>query len=646
MTLLKPTLIVKRLIVYQNNHIAFDCPFHNGVNVIRGRNSSGKTTIMDLLAFSLGSENIRWKPEALLCTETLVEVELNGEIACFKREISEESQRPLSIFYGDSNKALTAPFTQWNTFPFKRSQNKISFSQAIFTMLDLPIAQGEGSSNITMHQILRVLYADQPSIHSPIFRIDAFDSSLTKETVGEYLCGIFNNELYDAQIRLREVDLLLTTKVDALKSIFNILGHAGKSDELVDIDTKLKNLEKERNELIDKLITLKTNRVPSNNEDKNLLEANSIREKLNNAKQSELRALSQKEKLNLDIADTSLFICELKDRLINITQSSETKNYFGNVQFNFCPSCFHETKAIKQDKNTCHLCKEILNEESSNSQLLRMKNEIALQVKESESLINKKEEELKTIELQLPSLNKEVKKLSQDYNLLASVWVSPLESEIESTSRLIGKLDSEINQAHENRKLLSIITNLKEERTQLENKKVTLQQIIENQEIKQEIIKKELARIISDIMVRLLKLDLPLQKEFISPHEITFDFSKSEVYVNGAKNFSESSAVILRHLFHLALLSSSMEKEYMRLPHFLMLDGIDDGGMEKERSHNLQEIIVNECLNYKFDYQVIFATSEINPKFENSALVVGDYFNPEKRSLNIKSLFNDKPSMK
>ena len=98
MIFLKPTLSVRRLIVQQGGHRAFDCEFHDGVNIVRGRNSSGKTTIMDLLAYSLGAENIRWKPEALLCSATMVEVHLNGVPATLLREIEREGQRPLNIF--------------------------------------------------------------------------------------------------------------------------------------------------------------------------------------------------------------------------------------------------------------------------------------------------------------------------------------------------------------------------------------------------------------------------------------------------------------------------------------------------------------------------------------------------------------------
>jgi hypothetical protein len=58
--------------------------------------------------------------------------------------------------------------------------------------------------------------------------------------------------------------------------------------------------------------------------------------------------------------------------------------------------------------------------------------------------------------------------------------------------------------------------------------------------------------------------------------------------------------------------------------------------MEKERSHRLQEIIVDECSRYEVNYQLIFATSEINPAFEETDLVVGRFFTPEARSLDVR----------
>ena len=140
---------------------------------------------------------------------------------------------------------------------------------------------------------------------------------------------------------------------------------------------------------------------------------------------------------------------------------------------------------------------------------------------------------------------------------------------------------------------------------------------------------------VAQTLGRLLREDLNRQAEFQKADNIQFSFTDNIVAVEGATQFSESSTVVLRHLFHLALLSASTRIPEMRLPRFLMLDGIEDGGMELERSYRLQEIIVNECAKFTCDYQLIFATSQIAPKLENEKYVVARQFSENSRSLYI-----------
>src|ERR1041384_6179440 len=100
MTLFKPTLHVRRLKIKQGGSTAFDERFHQGVNIIRGHNSSGKTTVLDFLAHSLGSENIAWKPEALLCDNVFIEIHANGVPITLQRPVSEKALNPTQIFWG------------------------------------------------------------------------------------------------------------------------------------------------------------------------------------------------------------------------------------------------------------------------------------------------------------------------------------------------------------------------------------------------------------------------------------------------------------------------------------------------------------------------------------------------------------------
>lgn len=134
----QPYLFLKRLIVVsKQGKIAFDEKFHEGVNIIRGVNSSGKSTISNFIFFALGGDFNNWTREALLCESVFAEVEINGKVYTFKREVSESVGRPLSIFWGDFEASRTS-VEGWQTFPYKQTDNQISFSTVIFGLLNFP----------------------------------------------------------------------------------------------------------------------------------------------------------------------------------------------------------------------------------------------------------------------------------------------------------------------------------------------------------------------------------------------------------------------------------------------------------------------------------------------------------------------------
>ncbi|WP_042956390.1 ATP-binding protein [Pseudomonas brassicacearum] len=635
MTFLKPTLKISRLVVMQGGHHAFDCEFHLGVNVIRGRNTSGKTTVMDMLAYSLGAENIRWKPHALQCSSVMVEVALNGQPATLLREISSEVQRPISIFWGEINKALQAGPNLWERYPFKRSDQKISFSQALFVALDLPQAQGQGAANLTMHQLLRVLYADQPSVHSPIFRMDSFDSALTRETIGGYLCGVYNDELYTAQLRVREVNKSLDKKIAELRGIFRVLGRSGQTPDLDASRNVIEELEAKRIKLTEYVEELKTTRVLSKKDSNEAAKiADSLRGRLSAARRYESTLKDALAAVELDISDSRLFLQELNSRLQSLDESKITRQYLGDLPFQFCPGCLSE---IKNDgaAHACQLCKSVIGE-AGDTQLLRMRNELSIQIKESNALLGFKEEEAAKLRQDVPLATQEVRKLEKEYRSVSSSWSSDIETVLEKTGRSLGVLDEEVRQAHEKQKLFSVIQELQKQRDDLAKELSELEEMVVSLVAGQESRKVEVSKVLEKNMIRLLKLDLPLQPEFVGAHTVKYDFEENSVYVNGSRNFSESSTVVLRHIFHLALLSTSLQLGFMRVPRFMMLDGIDDGGMEQDRSHNLQKVIVEECGSYSSDYQLIFATSEIHPDIESSGMVVSRFFSPDSRSLDVR----------
>ncbi len=634
MTMLKPSLFIDELIVFKDGYEVFKTKFHKGVNIVRGHNSSGKTTVLDFLAYSLGAENIPWKQEALLCDTSMAQISLNGRAITVRRDVNEKILNPMYIFWGNMEGALKANFSEWEVFPFKRSSAKISFTQALLLALDLSEAQGDGASNLTMHQFLRVLYADQPSLHSPIFRVDSFDSSLTRTTVGNYLCGIYDDALYSAQLEKRELDKFINSLASELKSIFSVLARSGQDVSLDFFQNQINSMERERVKVIEELNSIKANRVVNKINSSQTADTN-LRKNLDKAKIALINDQDQLTNIELQLADSNKFIREIQTRLRSIEESGITRRYFGSISFTFCPCCLSEVKKEESKDSHCSLCKNPLETAAADGQVLRMKNELRIQLQESEQINRELQTQASKINSNLPSLKQELKRLEGMYKESTTVWSSDMEAAVENLSRKIGAYDQEIKALYDSQKLALVIQELQARKEAMQTRMNEIDSVIEKLEFSQLERQKIVALTIADTLQKLLRKDLDRQKEFNEASSVTFSFSDNEITVNGANKFSESSTVLLRHLFHIAMLSASVKLPLMRLPRLMILDGIEDGGMELPRAHLLQEIIVEECNTFEVDYQLIFATSQIAPSLDVEALVVGRSFSEDNRSLEI-----------
>ena len=187
MTSLKPSLRLNRLVVTLGGNAVYDQPFHAGVNIIRGENSHGKSTIADLIFFLLGGDYSDWKPEALDCDYVTGEINVNGQILTIRRKIGGAGKQPLHFFFGTLAESSDCPAGDWKSYPYARTARQESFSQIFLKALDIPESRGDTGSTITMHQILRLLYVDQVSSMDALLRTEGFDSSLTRETIGDLL---------------------------------------------------------------------------------------------------------------------------------------------------------------------------------------------------------------------------------------------------------------------------------------------------------------------------------------------------------------------------------------------------------------------------------------------------------------------------
>jgi len=114
-------------------------------------------TVLNLIYYGLGGDVSDWSPVAQLCTRVLIQVELNGKIATLARDIAPKPGMPMDIYGGAMDAAINAPASEWSRYPYRRSESRESFSQALFRLLEIPEASNEASGNVTVHQMLRLM---------------------------------------------------------------------------------------------------------------------------------------------------------------------------------------------------------------------------------------------------------------------------------------------------------------------------------------------------------------------------------------------------------------------------------------------------------------------------------------------------------
>ena len=232
MTMRKPSLLLQRLVVLKSSAILYDQSFHRGLNIIRGDNSSGKSTIADFIFFALGGDLHTWTPEASAADSAHAEVAINGTAYTLSREVEPGTHPPLYIYEGMLEDAMGSR-EAWLRYPYSRSSNTQSFSQILFGLLGLPELRTEALQNITMHQLLRLVYVDQITAVDEIFRHERFDSRDTRIAVGELLLGIDDLEMHDVRLRLRDAEKSFSQVAGELRSMFRILGKTDYSNTTI-----------------------------------------------------------------------------------------------------------------------------------------------------------------------------------------------------------------------------------------------------------------------------------------------------------------------------------------------------------------------------------------------------------------------------
>lgn len=609
----------------------YDQKFHAGLNIIRGLNSSGKSTIADFIFYSLGGEVENWKGAAKRCEEVQAELITRDGTITIRRQIGGRVTPPF-LFFGSMEEASSHGLDSWTGHPLHRTGSQESFSQIVFRASGIPEAPN-GDSNITMHQIMRLAYSDQKTPAGKLFRFENFDTSDIREAVGDLVCGLSIYESYSLRLRLRELrdlyeikDRELTLKIAAMPSKLagvNLESLEFQIQELIDARSQLAS------EIsgVDKL-------VPEHADKKFLSDRQSAVSRLNAAARAIRKVETKIEKLSYELSDIERYNDFLRNLLEKLSHAETTAEIVGPIEFTHCPSCLSKLKT-PDDASHCSVCGSSQGPEVARSKYLQIKLDFQIQLRESTQLLAAKLLDLDAARSDQRKERVEYDSLLIELSTRYDSSSSPREGFLAERHQRIGKIDNEISYLQSLIEIATEISRLGTEKAaindEMERAKTRLNALTRNGEKR----KKEALTLISSLGCKILAKDLKRQEEFFSPKSLLLNFRDDAIVVDDNMNFSESSNVILKNTAILSLFAAAVVNQNFNHPRFLLLDNVEDKGMEEIRSHNFQKIIAETSESSPFPHQIIFTTSMMNPALEHEKYVIGPAYTREKKTLDL-----------
>lgn len=620
-----PTLKINRLVVMRNTNVVYHGVFHAGVNILRGDNSSGKSTILNMLFYGLGGELTDWSDVALLCTHVIVEANFNGMTATLRREISESPGRPMEIFSGEYEQSLRAPITDWSRYPYRRSETMESFSEALFRLLDIPEVTSDQTGNLTIHQILRLLYADQLSPVEQIFKFEPFDPPTLRDTIGRLLCGAYNSEVYNNDVRLKALVRSFDQASAQLKSLFSVLGRTEQAHTLDWVQAERKILNQKLEEVQRQIEEAERQLYQTASQDDLTLTAQrQAYDDVQTLQQQVSAARETRDATSFSIADSDLFILSLQRKITALSDSETVAKSLGDIHFRTCPSCYSAVEAADEPGH-CHLCKADLNEGPAHTRIVALLNETGRQLKQSQLLQQRRISELEKQSVRLQQLEAEWLHASRRLAELQRLPSTALRGTLRQLGRDAGYVERQMEDLDQKLSIANEIQQLTEAKDRLNTEIGKLKSRNEQLRAGQSKRLQQAYTAIDKEVVALLHRDLPRQDAFIDAKHVEFDFGANSISVDGQGYFSASSRVVLKTAFFVGFLWAATKDKLFRHPRFCILDTIEDKGMEQVRSHNFQRMIVADSNSCTVDHQIIFATAMIAPELDDTRYTVGDF---------------------
>ncbi|GIO10144.1 hypothetical protein J31TS6_61720 [Brevibacillus reuszeri] len=414
---ISPILLINKLVLVGHEK-EYCVPFYPGVNIIYGDSDTGKSSILNLIDYLLGSKKVYMYEEIEKNGKyALLEVNLNGSVYTIKRDIFKPDE--LIEVYSTSIENMSELFPALYGPNYQKVGPAGYFSDFLLNALNIPLVKIKQApskmdsdlSRLSFRDIFKFNYLDQDDVGNRNI-LDSGNFSVftkNKETF-KFLHNLLDSQITDLQGQISEK----TNEKNKLLESYQVISTFFKDTNIKTLETLSDDLAEYKQEVehINREIQSINTQMRSDNayfnDLRNLIIRLESELKLDTeAKSLKLAQLEQHVRLKKDYQQD---IDKLESSLAIIKRLPEHKEEVD------CPICSSKIEYTKL----------ALNFEKNNSETVKLEiKSIKNRLKELETLIDTERNNIVSIEAEENHKNENLKKARQMLDIEAKEFVSP-----------------------------------------------------------------------------------------------------------------------------------------------------------------------------------------------------------------------------
>lgn len=434
------------------NRKNYEVEFRDGLNYISGHTSTGKTSILEMINYALGSAKHKSYIEiSRACSHVELELYLGDERFRIRRQLFNFTA-PVVVEGWDVERNK---FLFYNRFEIDSPRNPKSLSAFLLEKMGLSNMKIAGQS-FSFRDLYKYCYIKQTEIDNEnIMGEKAWEKNLKRKATFEIIFNIYDKTIQELKVSLeerKEEEKTLGIKITGIKDFIESIDIA----TLQECAQKISILQQEISKMQIQLDVLKKdNRVDSD-------VSMALRKEIEQRK-TELETVAEEK------ADQEQYISKLRLLINQYSSEIEKKELaiegyiaFNSYEYLFCPNCLRPI-AKPESVETCCLCGS---EKSDDTQeLLLLKKEIAAFKRKSNELvkfIEAEDQKYDSVLRRESGLKNKLEEAELELAHLSRDYVNPHMEQIEYINYEIGKKNRRIFELQNNTKMFEELERLEQ----------------------------------------------------------------------------------------------------------------------------------------------------------------------------------------